>query len=352
MLRGFSMRAREGELIKTRNNVIFDVKGLVHPPNRIIAFPRYIPSAEGTRGHSGSLYGKVYSFTDRFNFLQENTPELIVHDEVFDATLCEVPTDQITTHYNPVDKLQKLRSAKTLSDLERKAVHLAEDLKEAADVPWSSIGISGSLLAGLYTLQSDIDPVVYGAESCRKAYAALESLLETGGSRFKQYNREGLQALFDFRSKDTKMSFEDFALVESRKAFQGMYEGTDYFIRFVKNWNETSEQYGDVCYKDCGYAKITATVADNAEALFTPCTYELKNAQVVDGAKLEPIQEIASFRGRFCEFPTTIDGEPTTLEAQGKVELVTDNRTGESHYRLLLGNKPTDYMVTRQPKNH
>jgi len=346
------MRAREGELIKTSDNVIFDVKGLVHPPQRVIAFPRFIPSPQGSRKHGKSLYGKVYSFSDRFKFLQEKAPKLIVKDTVFDEVLCEVPTDTITRHYKPIEKLRTLRSAKTLSELERKAVQLAETLKEVADIPWQSIGISGSLLVGLHTLQSDIDPVVYGVESCRKAYAVLENLLKTGASRFKPYSREELQTLFDFRSKDTKMSFEDFEQVESRKAFQGKYSGTDYFIRFVKDWSQTSEQYGDLCYKNCGYAKITATVADDAEALFTPCTYKLGNVKFVEGAKLPPIEEIVSFRGRFCEFPTTIDGEPTTLEAQGKVELVTDNRTVESHYRLLLGNKPTDYMVIRQTKNH
>ena len=41
------MRAREGELIKTKNNVIFDVKGLVHPPNKVIAFPTVHPFASG-----------------------------------------------------------------------------------------------------------------------------------------------------------------------------------------------------------------------------------------------------------------------------------------------------------------
>jgi predicted nucleotidyltransferase len=96
-----------------------------------------------------------------------------------------------------------------------------------------------------------------------------------------------------------------------------------------------------VHYKDCGYAKITATVADDAEALFTPCTYKLENVQVVDGAKLEPIQEIASFRGRFCEQART--GEAIT--AQGKVERVTDARTEREHYRLILGNVLSDFMV-------
>lgn len=335
------MRAREGELIRTKNKVIFDVKGLVHPPNKVIAFPRFIPSPQGTRRNQRDLYGKVYSLTERFKFLEQNSPNLIVHDPVFDETLCEVPTDTIKEHYKPIEKLAELRTSKKLGDLERKAVQLAESLKETADIPWSSIGISGSVLVGLDTLKSDVDPVVYGVENCRRAYAALENLLGDNESQFKPYNREELQTLFDFRSKDTNMSFEDFVKVESRKAFQGMFDGTDYFLRFVKDWSQINEQYGDICYKNCGYAKITATIADDSEALFTPCTYRIENVKVVDGPELEPIREIVSFRGRFCE--QAVKSEAVT--AQGKIERVTDNRKEQAYYRIILGNKPSDYMV-------
>jgi predicted nucleotidyltransferase len=51
------------------------------------------------------------------------------------------------------------------------------------------------------------------------------------------------------------MTFEDFKHVENRKAFQGMFMGTDYFIRFLKDWNETAEQYGDVHYQNGVTAK-------------------------------------------------------------------------------------------------
>jgi len=335
------MLAREGELIKTENQVIFDVKGLVHPPNHLIAFPRYIPSPQGTRQGKKGVYGKIYSFSERFQFLKQNMPNLIVHDPVFDETLCEVPVDTVVEHYDPVEKLRLLRTSKGLSDLERKVVHLAEELQEASGIPWSSVGISGSVLVGLYTVKSDVDPVVYGVENCRKAYEALENLLKDDSSGFKQYTRGELQALFDFRSKDTIMSFEDFARVERRKAFQGMYEGTDYFIRFVKDWSQVTEQYGDICYKNAGYAKITATIADDSEALFTPCTYKIENVTVAEGAKLEPIREIVSFRGRFCEQART--GE--TVTAQGKVEHVTDKRKSQQYYRVILGNQPSDYIV-------
>ena len=202
-------------------------------------------------------------------------------------------------------------------------------------------------MAGLTNEKSDIDPLIYGVENSRKAYAALKELLTTSDSGFKAYSRDELQTLFDFRSKDTQMSFEDFEQVESRKAFQGMFMGTDYFIRFVKDWSETSEQYGDVCYKNSGYAKITANIADATDSLFTPCTYKLKDVDVVDGQELSPITEIVSFRGRFCEQLPTNLREPPTVEAQGKVELVTDNKTGATHYRLIIGGKPTDYMVVK-----
>jgi predicted nucleotidyltransferase len=335
------MRTREGDLIQTDDNVIFDVKGLVHPPGRIIAFPRYIPTAKGTRRSGRNLYGKVYNLAERFQYLQRNTPQLIVFDLVFGETLCEVPVTAVTKHYKPGEKLAELHKSKKLADLERKALTLAESLKEAAGIPWSSIGISGSIMAGLFTLQSDIDPIVYGAETCRKAYAALEMLRNNKNQRFKPYSMEELRALFDFRSKDTTMSFEDFVKVEQRKAFQGKFDGVDYFVRFVKDWSEISEKYGDVCYRNCGYAKITATIADDSEALFTPCTYKLENVKVVDGPALKPITEVASFRGRFCQQARS--GE--TVFVQGKVEHVRNTTSNSEHYRIIIGNKPSDYMA-------
>jgi predicted nucleotidyltransferase len=335
------MRAREGDLIKTKSKVVFDVKGSVHPAGKIVAFPRFIPSPQGTRQGKEGTYGKVYSLGERFKYLQENHPDLIVFDPVFGETLCEVPIEQVAEHYKPEEKLASLRPSKNLTQLESKAVRLAETLKAEANIPWSSIGISGSIMAGLTTEKSDIDPLVYGVDNCRKAYSALQRLLKNQDSGFKPYTRADLQELFDFRSKDTQMSFEDFVLVESRKAFQGKFMGTDYFIRFVKDWSEVNEQYGDVRFKNSGYAKITAKIADSTDSLFTPCTYKLENVEVVEGPKLQPIQEIASFRGRFCE--QAANGE--AVEAQGKVELVTNKKSGSEYYRLILGNKPSDYMV-------
>jgi uncharacterized protein len=335
------MKAREGDLIQTANNVIFDVKGLVHPPNKIIAFPRYIPNQNGTRGKPEQMYNKIYNLAERYTYLQKETPELLVWDNVFGEKLCEIPVSQITKHFDPIKKLQTLRKVKKLMPLEQKSLKLATELKCKADISWGSIGISGSIMTGLTTLQSDIDPLVYGSENCRKAYVALETLRKSGKSGFKPYDRNELSKLYDFRKKDTIMTFDDFTKVESRKTFQGMYQGTDYFVRFVKDWSEISEQYGDVVYENVGYIKAVATVSDDSEALFTPCSYQLADAEILEGPKLQPPTEVASFRGRFCQQAKI--GEKIIF--QGKMEKVTDKRQNRAYNRIIIGGQPADFMA-------
>ena len=335
------MKAREGDLLETCEGAIFDIKGLAHPNDRIVAFIRFFLEEKGDRKKNALTYSKVYSFSDRYSLLREKFPTYLVYDPVFDETLCEVPFNKVKKHFDPVKKLQQLRHSKTPDPLENKALQLTELLKQNSNIPWSTIGISGSILAGLHKIGSDIDPIVYGSANCRRVNSSLQEMFNDSHLPLEPYSQHELRSLFDFRSKDTAMDFEDFVRTESRKAFQGKFTKTDYFIRFVKNWNEIEEKYGDIQYKNSGYAKIKATVVDDSESIFTPCRYGIKSANVMEGSKLSPITEIASFRGRFCEQAAT--GE--TVIAQGKVERVTNLKRHQAYFRLLIGNKPSDYMV-------
>ena len=336
-------RFREGDFIEAKQGLIFDVKGLIHPPKRVIAFIRYYPSKTGKRKGKKLSYEKVYSLSKRYDWLRKNFPEYLVYDPVFDEVLCEVPTSDIQTHHVPVEVLERLRKAERLDYLEHMVFEMACLLKSSASIHWNAIGASGSVMASLHTPSSDVDLVVYGTENCRKVYSAIKASFEEPSSPLKPYTLEELKGLFDFRSKDTFMDFEDFIKAESRKILQGKFRGRNYFIRFVKDWNEIGEKYGDVRYKNCGYAKVEAVVVDDTEGIFTPCTYKIEDVKVVEGPKLEPIKEITSFRGRFCE--QAKKGE--SVVAQGKLEQVTAYRSGCEYFRLLLGNKPTDYMILK-----
>ena len=335
-------KAREGDFIETFEGLIFDVKGLMHPPNRIIAFLRYFPDEKGERKKEGTSYSKIYSLSKRYALLKERHPQYLVYNPVFDETLCEVSVDAVQKHYKPIEKLRQLRSSNSLDMLESLGLQLAKLLKETANISWDVIGISGSIMVRLHTQGSDVDPIVYGSENCRKVYSALKNLLSEKQRPVKSYTQKELKALFDFRSKDTIMSYEDFVRSESRKVIQGKFLHKDYFIRFVKDWSEIREKYGDVHYVNVGYARIKATVVDDSESIFTPCIYKISDVHVLEGEKSEPIKEIASFRGRFCE--QARNGE--VVIAQGKVEQVIHNRQKHEYFRLLLGNKPSDHFVT------
>jgi len=335
-------KAREGDLIEDKNQVIFDVKGLIHPSDRIVAFPRFIPDFSGNRERKSILYKKVYALSERFRFIEQNLPEYLIQDNVFGERLCEVPVNNVKRHYRPVEKLEKLRQNSTgLEPLEARALQFAEILRDYAGISWRAIGISGSILVGLHSESSDIDPIAYGSEDCWKVHSALTELMKKEDSPFRAYNRKGLEVLFDFRSKDTSVEIKDFVRTESRKAMQGKFMGIDFFVRFVKDWSEIDEKYGDVQYRNMGYARIKATVVENSESIFTPCKYDVEDVITIEGVKIQSIREIASFRGRFCEQAR----KDEVVVAQGKIEHVVDRRKKREHFRLLLGNNPSDFMI-------
>ena len=72
-----------------------------------------------------------------------------------------------------------------------------------------------------------------------------------------------------------------------------------------------------------------------------PAGMSFEEATILDGPKHGKISEIASFRGRFCDQARNGD----SIVAQGKVEKVTDIKKDREYYRLLIGNKPSDYMI-------
>jgi predicted nucleotidyltransferase len=79
---------------------------------------------------------------------------------------------------------------------------------------------------------------------------------------------------------------------------------------------------------------------DDSQMIFTPCHYEIDDVDIVEGSKVKAIEEIVSFRGRFCE--QARKGE--FVKAAGKIERVQE-RGKKAFFRLLLGNNISDYMI-------
>ena len=66
----------EGDLIESIDNLIFDVKGFLHPSDRVIAYVRFVPSVNGDRIRCGLRFRKIYFLFERDSFIKNH---IIVH---------------------------------------------------------------------------------------------------------------------------------------------------------------------------------------------------------------------------------------------------------------------------------
>ncbi|RJS83978.1 hypothetical protein CW702_03095 [Candidatus Bathyarchaeota archaeon] len=336
------MRVREGDFIETKDGLIFDVKGLVHPLNRVIAYLRYLKSPRGNRRRGRDRYLKVYSLPERDKILKERYPQYYYYDPVFGCYMQGVTHERILKVYRPQDTILRLLEKRhEIDKVEEDALGLAELIHDSAGISLNRLGISGSVMVNLHNPDSDIDLIVYGRRSCIKVHETLQSLMEEN-SVVSRYSIKDLKRLFLFRSKDTSMPWRDFLRVERRKSMQGKFKGRDFFIRFVLDWDEFNERYGDKIYRPVGYSEIEATVIDASDSIFTPCIYVLDKVKILKGESVTDLREVVSFRGRFCQ--QAEDGD--IIVARGKVELVTE-KGGDQYYRLVVGNKRSDYMIPK-----
>lgn len=339
----------ESFYLETKDGLFFAVKGLEHPPDRRIAVLRYAPdAASGNRRKGETSYRRLYHFDEQERLVRSQYPQYLAYDPVFQAMLQSVPMSMVHTIYDPRLRYRELAMAPARAEIEDDAYAFLSLLQHEAQVPSSALGITGSLLIGLYTEKSDLDAVVFGTASCNKVYQVLQRILaDPPCAELRRLDAAGMEELFAQRSADTRMDFDEFLAMEKRKVNQGLFRNRPYFVRFVKEAHEIGEEYGHLRYAKQGRAVISASIADDQEAIFTPCRYPLSNVRILEGPHLPDLKEIVSFRGRFCEQARTMD----SVVAAGTLERI-ENSQGDIRHRLLLGNLPDDILVLKkQPGN-
>jgi predicted nucleotidyltransferase len=332
----------EGFAVETVEKLIFAVKGLVHPPDRLIAYVRYLPDSAGNRMREGVNYRRVYRFNEQHQIIHTQYP-VYLHDEpAFGIRMQSVPVKRIRQVYNPRGRVTDIYTNGPKDQLEENAFSLVSLLAQAANVPLNNLGISGSLLFGLHHSTSDIDIVVYGDTEGRAVHQALHHLLDNPSDSVYPLDRDQLMALHASHQPELPLTFADFARLQSRKVNEFFFKEFQCFIMFVKWPDQWGERYADPSFEQLGSAKIRARVKEDRDSIFTPCRYLIEDVSFLDGRPESDLKEIISFRGLFSDQARA--GE--WVLAKGSLERVIP-QSAPVYYRLTVGGQVGDYLVSR-----
>ena len=332
----------EGFAVETIDDLVFTVKGLIHPPDRVIAYVRYLHDASGNRVRGGMTYRRVYHFEEQEGIVGARYPMYHANDPVLGMNVQGVPRLRIRTVYDPRAYLVALRGRGPQDLLEEQALKLSRLLEGTTAIPRASLGVSGSLMLGLHQPASDLDLIVYGEAAGREGHKRLRDMLGQGHGQIRRLREAELAALHSEHCADTPLTFDEFARLQRRKVNELRFGGRETFIRFVKLPEEVDQRYGDHRFRLLRQATIRARVTDDRDAIFTPCRYGVSDARFLGGSLLPELQEIVSFRGRFSDQVQV--GEWAI--ARGRLEQVIGSKT-PPYQRLVVGGRAGEYLLAR-----
>jgi len=296
------LKTRLRDFLLTKDNWLFAVVDYFHKDG-IRATLRYVPDENGDRELNGVRY-KKYDFGPAFEFMREHRPDWVQDVHV-------VPESEVKQLLRPGDRIPELVES------DSRVAAIVKTLDKAG-LSRSSMGVTGSMVAGLQNGSSDIDFVVYGPAWFKARDAIAAAKKEEGP--IEDIDEEMWQRIY--RKRIPEISFEEFMLHESRKGNRGMVDGTYFDLLFTREWDQIKEplQRG----RDTVKLKIEAEVTNADFAFDNPSYYKVDH---------EEIDHVLSYTHTYAG--QALPGE--IIEARGVVEEVGDMK------RLVVG-------TSREPK--
>lgn len=340
---------RDRDYLITPEGFIFAVIGNLHPPDRVIAYLKYVPDEQGKWEGRGSRYRRAlehYSVPcvmDSMRFLGQKAPQYLFESNVHGISLPAVPVDRIMEHLRPEERLRQLRSAEQCDALENRALTLADLASRNARVPEGSLGLTGSILAQIHDPTfSDIDLVVYGLSNAIRVRSLLQDPKRSTSNRIRKLTGESREKWVTERLSSTPLTRQDALDLLTRKWNIGLFDGTEFSAHAVHTETEPKERYGDVRYVPLGIVDVIARISDCSESLFMPAVYGVESTTPEADCSGHAIDQIVSFEGLYADIAT--QGE--RVSCRGKLERVES--ASKIRHRIVVGSpeaQGTDYLL-------
>ena len=311
---------------------MFVVVGYLHPPGRVTAYLKYVPTVEGKWGRGGTRYTRTLRYyhvtqvENTYGYLRENHPDYLYDCPIRNITVSCVPLRDVKRYYDPVERVDSLIRDGPSDPLEEKLLELVEYLQGHVSVE-GKIGVTGSILTGSHNPEfSDIDITVYGREKSRRVREAVLGAREEGVIRGR--SEEEVERWVAQRAEKFPLSREELRRLAFRRWNYGFYKDTYFSIHPTRTDDEITESYGDYVYHRLGEVKGTAVVVDASESIYLPAIYRVSESKLRN--RDSTISEIVSYEGIYGGLFT--EGEK--VEFTGILERYEGKEMGQ---RLVLG---------------
>ncbi|WNY26719.1 nucleotidyltransferase domain-containing protein [Methanolapillus ohkumae] len=315
----------------TKDGLIFSVPDYFHPKEGIRSILRYVPDPAGERVLRGTNHRyKKMGFEESFQFVKDKYPDWV-------SEVILVPRGEISKILKPTGVVHDILLGKIKNPAALEIICCLEQ----QGIPASSMGISGSVLAGLENESSDIDLVVYG-NNWEKARSILTSIkknqpqnqpqnqYQNQPQNQNQYQNQTSRPIISelddamwhtvYDKRKSPLSFEDFFRHEIRKENRGMIQMNEKTVYFDLLFARTPDQIQKPPARgmDTKKMEIEAIVTDAKYAFDSPAIYEIDHPE---------ISEIFSYTHTYAG--QALQGEH--VRARGMVEQIGDKK------RLVIG---------------
>ncbi|HLI45847.1 MAG TPA: hypothetical protein VKU94_01475 [Geobacterales bacterium] len=251
---------RDKDFIST-GDAFYQVLGYIHPPNYIVAIPRYLRTSYPTLWRNHYYYSRVftqYSSKELKKIEADLLNEIFRYDPVLDSTLPQVKFENIRNAYLTGDWKKYLKKRDSLVE---RFYEIVEILKAGSNLGYEDFGLTGSMLIGIYNpIYSDIDLVVYGRKACEKL-------------------KEFIQSNLQFISRETSiiqgLDENSYSILARRKWSKCKYKNRSFSINPVKRYEEIDTRYGDFRVKNIKNIRAKVKIIEKIDPYFYPLRYRV-----------------------------------------------------------------------------
>lgn len=247
------------DFIITEEDLAFAVTLSGIEDDRVIACLRYARSTDG-------CWRKLT--THQAEAILSRYPYYLYYSPRRDILLQAVPVEAIAVHLQPRLRLQELLNQASSPSLVARLKSLLAAF-ETLGLASEHLGVTGSLLIGQYSENSDIDLVVYGREAFSRARLAVREGIASG------YFAELDLALWQesYRRRGCALSFAEYLWHERRKHTKAAIAGTKFDLILVEEGSDPDPR----TWRKLGRAILRAQVLDATDAFSTPARYRLNH---------------------------------------------------------------------------